>query len=110
MSRVVDVSVVRDDFYDIEVDSAVVLVPVGSGVGGSGRAEFTFTDADLSISGILVRQHNLGRVPVAIKISDSMGDRVYPDNEPDLTPNTIAIDLVSFRPLKPGQWKLFLMA
>ena len=64
-----------------------------------------FGDADLSVAGILVTQHNLNLIPAAIAILDANGEWIYPDRIEALTATTIAINLESFRPLQ-SSWRL----
>lgn len=76
-----------------------------AGTGGSPSYATTFTEASLSIAGILVVNHNLNKTPSEVAVWDSTGDKVYPDNIEVINANTIAVSLPSFRPLQ-GTWTI----
>jgi hypothetical protein len=75
------------------------------GVNGGLRYEQTFTDASLSIAGILVVNHNLEVYPASARITNASGDRVYPDDEDNLTTSIASFNLSSFSPLQ-GTWRI----
>lgn len=79
----------------------------GAADGGDGSPSYqrTFTQADLSIAGLLPVEHNLNLYPSAIALYDSSGEWVLPDRVEYFISNTLAIDLTSFTPIQ-GVWTL----
>lgn len=71
-----------------------------SGGGGITNYERTFTQADLSIAGILPVIHGLGSFPSGVKIWDDSGEEIGADRIEVLTVDIVAISLSSFMPLQ----------
>lgn len=80
--------------------------PPGSGDGsGAGSVEREFTQADLSIAGVLPFIHGLGSDPSGVTVYDSQGETVTPDGWQRVSTQAIAVNLVSFVPIS-GIWKI----
>ena len=71
---------------------------------------FTFVDSDLSLAGVLVKQHDMPRIPATSRVLDPNNVRVIPDEEIDITSNTLSLDMSKFRPLLSGTWRLILFS
>ena len=67
--------------------------------------ETTFTDANLSIAGLLSVVHNLDPSPSAVAVWNPDGEIVLPDGINFVNDAAIAIDLASYQPLA-GTWKV----
>lgn len=67
--------------------------------------ETTFTQASLSIAGVLAVVHNLDPSPSGVAVWDSLGEVVAPDAIAFVNSAAIAIDLASYQPLQ-GTWKV----
>jgi hypothetical protein len=66
-----------------------------------------FTQASLSIAGILVQRHDFNFVG-DVHVYDENGDWIYPDNvNTTATPNHITVDLFHYQPLI-GNWRLWI--
>lgn len=88
---------------ELQLYEDVVLVPLpDSGVSASSY-ERTFTEADLTVAGLLPVNHNLNSYPSAVGIFDGNTEQVQPDKIDILTTDSLAIDLSSYRPLI-GVW------
>ena len=89
-------------------NDAIVIRETGSSNSENfeNRYEIDFTEGDLSIAGVLVKQHNLGKIPVAAMLFDPSGESIGIQKIEVLTINAIAIPMNDFMPLKPGDWKL----
>ncbi len=90
-------------------ETTVVQVGIPGPAGTPGESgnsyERTFTQADLSIAGVLAAVHDLGSYPSAIALWDGVGEEVMPDRLEIVSVNAIAIHLESFTPLA-GTWTL----
>lgn len=82
-----------------------LYAPLGSTGGGAADYERTFTQGDLSISGLLPVVHGLGSSPSAIAIYDPLGEPVEPDYWRVLSATTLEVSLFSFAPIL-GVWRL----
>lgn len=67
--------------------------------------ERTFTQADLSVAGILPVNHGLGAKPSGLSIYDGTGAQIEPDAVEAPNPNAIALNLHSYTPIA-GTWSL----
>lgn len=67
--------------------------------------EKRFTQADVSIVGLLGVVHLLGSYPSAIAVFDESGFEVQPDGWHNISVNEIAVDLTSFAPIQ-GVWTI----
>lgn len=78
-----------------------------SGTSGSTTAQYerTFTQADLSISGILPVIHNLNTNPSAIAIYNPAGQEISPDDVVISSLNAISVNLESYVPVS-GTWTI----
>lgn len=81
-------------------------------IGGGSNAleyEILFTDASLSIAGLLPILHGLGSFPSSISVWTGQGVEIKPAGVQYSSTNAIAIDLKPFRPLV-GQWRAVITA
>jgi hypothetical protein len=69
----------------------------------------SFTDTDLSMAGLLIVDHNLGKYPTAITVWDGTRRVMTPDWIEDPTINRTILSLEGFRPLV-GTWIIYLGA
>lgn len=96
-----------------EQNRAIVQVgkPGPAGAPGSSGASYerTFTQADLSIAGLLPVTHGLDSFPSGVHIWDESGESIGPDRVEVLTADAIALDLSSFTPLQ-GTWTVSITA
>ena len=88
------------------LDSAIAtLQQSGGGGGGTSSSDYErqFTQADLSVAGLLPVNHNLGNRPSGIRVWMGTGENIEPDEIEIVTVNAIAVNLQSFQPLV-GTW------
>lgn len=89
---------------EVQLYDDTVLIPPPGGEGGTVTTyERTFTEADLTIAGLLPVTHNLNSYPSAIGVFDNNTEQIQPDKIDILSPNTLSIDVSSYRPLT-GVW------
>ena len=70
-----------------------------------GSYERTFTQADLSVAGILPIIHNLDSYPSGVLLWNASGEQVWPDRLEILTLNTLSVTLQNFAPIA-GTWTI----
>lgn len=68
--------------------------------------EMSFTGASLTIANLLAVNHNLNTYPSAVTVFTPAGRPILPDDWTIESPNAIAVDLSSFAPLAPGNWRI----
>jgi hypothetical protein len=70
--------------------------------------EKVFTDSDLTVAGLLVWNHGLNSVPIAIRvIQDAIGEDWNVPYQ-DLSPDILTLDFAAIRPL-PGTWRVLII-
>jgi hypothetical protein len=85
--------------------SVPIVQNVSNGGGGNDGVEIIFTNANLSVAGILIVTHGLNLTPSGVAVYDYAGEWIYPDKIEALTESMAAINLESFRPLQ-GNWRV----
>lgn len=90
-----------DDFDGFDVIPTPTPTPTPS----TNEFEKTFTQADLSVAGILPVNHGLSTYPSGVAVYDNTGEEINPDRVEVLTNSTIAIDLSSYSPIS-GTWRI----
>lgn len=110
-SQVTQVNVSVDPIA-VEVIADPIAVAVTTGIQGpagtSGGLAYrtTFVDADLTVAGLLLVNHNLNRAtPLSVQVFTASGEPVFPDAITILNSNLLAVGLNSFRPLG-GTWQV----
>ncbi len=99
---------VKGDELILTLAAQGIQGPPGTAVPGTGASySQTFTQANLSIAGVLVVTHNLNSYPSGIAIYNSSGESIVPDRGEITSLNTCAIYLESFAPLA-GTWRICL--
>jgi hypothetical protein len=71
------------------------------------RVEHSFTQANLSIQGLLPINHSMGKFPSSVKVKDNAGNLVFFDDWQDVDLNTGILHLQTAVPIS-GQWQIIL--
>lgn len=90
----------------IEVAEQGPAGPPGSSGGSSSRIAYPFTQANLSIAGILPVFHlDASGYPSGVTVLDGEGEEVDPDEVMYTSPIAFAVRLISYVPLQ-GNWQI----
>lgn len=100
--------VITDDFYN--VNGTVVALPPDT---SKDRLEFSFTNDDLSVSGMLVRTHTKGDLPSSVIMFNPSGELIEIDLTHEEAINNYSVTIpmqgmkdVGTGAIAPGVWLL----